>query len=81
MSDNVFLTRSELARVRGLDPRNKQFERLAPDGFLLMGSKKIPLFRGGPFVIARLSPAGGTAILKMPLPQPEPSTQTETGKS
>lgn len=66
-----FLTRTELARSRGLDPRNKQFEQLAPDGFLLMGSKKISLFRGGPFVLARLSAGSGTAGLKMPLPQPE----------
>jgi hypothetical protein len=44
MSDNVFLTRAALVRARGLDPRTKQFERLAPDSFLLIGSKKIPLF-------------------------------------
>jgi len=61
MSDNVFLTRAELARARGVDRRNKQFERLAPDAVLLMGSKKIPLFRNSP----------------LPLPHPASPIQSE----
>jgi hypothetical protein len=38
MLDKVYLTRSEMARARRLDPRNKQLQQLVPDGILLMGS-------------------------------------------
>jgi hypothetical protein len=43
-----------------------------------MGSKAIPIFRGGPFVVARLSAAGGTVDPKMPLRRPEPAPGTRT---
>jgi hypothetical protein len=79
MSDDIFLTRSELARVRGVDPRNKLLEAFEPAGFLQTGSKRIPIFKSGPFTLVRLSAAGRTAGLKMPLPQSEP-TQTQTTK-
>jgi hypothetical protein len=78
MLDKVYLTRSEMARARRLDPRNKQLQQLVPDGILLMGSKAIPIFRGGPFVVARLSAAGGTVDPKMPLRRPEPAPETRT---
>jgi hypothetical protein len=77
MSDNVFLTRSQLARAGGVDRRNKLLQGFRPDGFLQLGSKRVPIFKNGPFVLARLSAAGGTAGVKMPLPQPEPSTETQ----
>jgi hypothetical protein len=77
----TFLTKTQLARARGLDPRNKLLQGIEPAGFLVTASKKIPLFRGDQFLIPRLSAAGSTAGLKMPLSQPEPSTQNETGKS
>jgi hypothetical protein len=59
----VFLTRSELARVRGVDRRNKLLEAFEPAGFLQTGSKRIPLFR---------------ANLRTPLPQPEPPIPTRS---
>jgi len=57
MSDDVFFTRSELARVRGVDRRNKLLEAFEPAGLLQMATKRIPLFR---------------ANLRTPSPQPEP---------
>jgi hypothetical protein len=75
MSD--VLTRSQLARAGGVDPRNKLLQGFQPDGFLQLGSKRIPIFKNGPFVLARLAAPGRTAGLKMPLPQPEPATETQ----
>jgi hypothetical protein len=72
MPDDIFLTKAELARVRGVDRRNKLLEDIEPAGFLLMATKRIPLFRNSPLGIAQLSTAGRTAGPKMPLPQPEP---------
>jgi hypothetical protein len=81
MSDDIFLTLSQLARAGGVDRRRKLLQGFQPDGFLQLGSKRIPIFKNGPFLLARLSAAGGTAGVKMPLPQPEVPIQTETGKS
>jgi len=55
MRDDIFLTKTELARVRGVDRRNKLLEDIEPAGFLLMATRRIPLFRNSP----------------LPLPQPE----------
>jgi len=74
MPGDIFVTRTELARVRGVDPRNKLLQEFEPAGFLLMGSKKIPLFRNSPLAIAQLSAAGP----KLPLPQPESLPRPET---
>jgi hypothetical protein len=71
MPDDIFMTRAQLSRIAGLDLRNKLVQNFQPDGFLLMGSKKIPLFRNSPLAIARLSAAGRTPGPKMPVPQPE----------
>jgi hypothetical protein len=79
MPDDIFLTRAQLSRIAGLDLRNKLVQNFQPDGFLLMGSKKIPLFRNSPLAIAQLSAAGRTASPKMPQPQPE-SLQPEAIK-
>jgi hypothetical protein len=76
MPNETFVTRAQLSRIAGLDLRNKLVQNLAPDGFLLMGGKKIPIFRGGPFLIARLSAGSRTADVKFPLSQPEPATET-----
>jgi hypothetical protein len=48
MPDDIFLTKTELARVRGVDRRNKALEDIEPAGFLLMATKRIPLFRNSP---------------------------------
>jgi hypothetical protein len=68
---DVLLTRTELARVRGVDPRNKSLADFHPVAFLQTGSKKIPLFRNSPLAIAQLAAAGRTPGPKMPL-RPEP---------
>jgi hypothetical protein len=65
MPANIFLTRAELARTRGVDSRNKLLESIEPAGFLVMATKRIPIFR---------------ANLRTPSPQPECLTQLETTK-
>jgi hypothetical protein len=40
----VFATLSQLARVRGLDIRNRQLRELSPAAFLLAGEKRLALF-------------------------------------
>jgi hypothetical protein len=79
MPDDIFLTRAQLSRIAGLDLRNKLVQNFQPDGFLLMGSKRIPLFRNSPLAIAQLSAAGRTAGPKMPLAKPGP-IQPEASK-
>jgi hypothetical protein len=41
---DVLLTRTELARVRGVDPRNKSLADFHPVALLQTGSRTIPLF-------------------------------------
>jgi hypothetical protein len=74
----LYLTRSQLSRVAGLDLRNQLVQGLQPDAYLQLGSRQIPIYKNGPFTLARLSAAGGTVGPKMPMPQPELPTQTET---
>jgi len=40
----LFGTRSELARHRGIDVRNRQLRELLPAAYLLAGGKKFALF-------------------------------------
>jgi hypothetical protein len=41
---DIFVTKTQLSRIAGLDRRNKQFEQLSPDALLLLGGKKVPLY-------------------------------------
>ncbi len=58
MPADIFLTRTELARIHKLDPRNRLPADIEPAAFLLSASKRIPLFRNSPLAIAQLSAAG-----------------------
>jgi hypothetical protein len=40
----VFVTLSQLSRVRGIDPRNRILRELSPAAFLLAGEKRHALF-------------------------------------
>jgi hypothetical protein len=44
MSQNILLTKSELARVHRVDRRNRLLEGIEPAAFLQTGSRTIPLF-------------------------------------
>ena len=50
----VLLTRTELARVRGVDPRNKSLADFHPVAFLQTGRKRLPLFRNSPLPLPEL---------------------------
>jgi hypothetical protein len=52
---DVLLTRTELARIRGVDPRNKSLEDFHPVAFLQTGSRTIPLFHS-PLPLAQSEP-------------------------
>lgn len=56
MTENVYLTRAELARVAGVDVRNRRLAELfEPDAFLQLGTKRIALYKRGPAMLARLT--------------------------
>lgn len=41
----TFLTKTNLARLKGIDVRSKTLRRLLPDAFLLVGRKRLGLYR------------------------------------
>jgi hypothetical protein len=77
MTETVFMTRTELARLARLDPRNKRLEAFKPDAVLELGSKKIPLYKRGPVLLARLSlrPQLAQAVEKVTIGSASMTTQ------
>ena len=43
--ENIYLTRAGLARICNLDVRSKRIEEFKPVAFLLLGNRKLPLFK------------------------------------